>query len=134
MPDRVTCKILENTQVQVIARRHSWIVDEPFPSDGDDLGPNPFELMLAALGTCTALEVSVLAASAKVPLEAVAVDVEADWTGAGRDKRYRIARTVRARGEFPDKDLERLKRWAERCPIGKIIEAGADVTTDVVRV
>jgi putative redox protein len=130
----VTCRVLENTQVQVVARHHSWIADEPPDLKGDDLGPNPFELMLAAVGTCTALEVSVLAAHAKVPLEMTAVDVAGDWVGEGHDKRYRVVRTVKVRGGFPDSDLDRIGQWAERCPVGRIVEKGADLKTEVKRV
>ncbi len=134
MAQRVLCRVLENNQVQVIARNHSWVADEPRESNGDDLGPNPFDLLLAALGTCTALEVSVLAASARVPLEMTSVEVIGEWQGEGREKRYRILRRVTVRGDFPEKDIERIRRWAERCPVGKIVEKGAEVATEVEKV
>ncbi len=134
MPDRVFCRVLENLQVQVIAGGHSWVADEPRDSKGDGLGPNPFDLLLSAIGTCTALEIAVMAASARVPIEAISVELTGDWEGGGREKRYRILRRVRVRGEFPEKDLERIQRWAERCPVGQIVEKGAEVRTEVGKV
>ena len=69
MDYRLTCALLENFQVQVSARSHSWIVDEPLELDGDDLGPNPFELMLAALGSCMAITLAHYGAQGKIPVE-----------------------------------------------------------------
>ena len=52
MADFVSSKWLENYQVQLRSRTHSWIIDEP-ADVGDDLGPTPFEALLGSLGGCT---------------------------------------------------------------------------------
>lgn len=48
--ETVTVKSLENLQQLVITNSHALVSDEP-KDDGDDLGPNPYELLLASLGT-----------------------------------------------------------------------------------
>ncbi|HVI49060.1 MAG TPA: hypothetical protein VM802_29610, partial [Chitinophaga sp.] len=46
---------IENTpyQVSIEARDHRWLADEPYDVGGDDTGPNPGELLLSSLGSCT---------------------------------------------------------------------------------
>ena len=48
--DTVNIKSLTRLQNLVTTERHAMVVDEP-PEEGDGLGPNPYELLLAALGT-----------------------------------------------------------------------------------
>jgi uncharacterized OsmC-like protein len=46
----VVIKSHEGLQHVVVTDNHALIADEP-PPEGDGLGPNPYELLLAALGT-----------------------------------------------------------------------------------
>ncbi len=46
----VTVKSLGNMQQLVVTPEHAFVADEP-PDAGDGLGPDPYELLLASLGT-----------------------------------------------------------------------------------
>ena len=41
----------ENMSQRVLARSHTFLVDEPGTLGGDDSGPTPYELLLASLAT-----------------------------------------------------------------------------------
>ena len=47
----VTVKSLENMQQVVVTGDHTFIADEPEDAGGDDMGPSPYELLLASLAT-----------------------------------------------------------------------------------
>lgn len=47
----VTVKSLDNLQQLVVTAGHAFVADEPEDELGDGLGPDPYELLLAALGT-----------------------------------------------------------------------------------
>ena len=48
--EKVTVSSLKNLQQVVVTNSHAFVADEPIDI-GDDLGPGPYELLLAALGT-----------------------------------------------------------------------------------
>src|SRR5262245_60173389 len=52
---------------------HKLLGDEPSDDGGTDAGPNPYELLLAALGTCGSMTMRMYADRKQWPLEAVEV-------------------------------------------------------------
>ncbi len=50
---------------------HVLQADEPSDSGGNDAGPNPYELLLAALGACTSMTVRMYAERNQWPLQEV---------------------------------------------------------------
>lgn len=63
-----------------IIRQHQFIMDAAGAAGGDDEGPNPKELVLAALCGCSGMDVVSLLKKAKVHVEALAISAEAETT------------------------------------------------------
>jgi uncharacterized OsmC-like protein len=54
----------------VQAGRHGFIADEPATNGGKDLGPDPYQFLAAALGTCTVMTLNMYARHKKIALRA----------------------------------------------------------------
>jgi len=122
---------------QVAAGPHRLAVDEPASAGGTDAGPSPYDLLLAALGSCTSMTVALYARRKQWPLEAVTVrlrhaklhaaDCAACETGEGRLDR--IEREVELVGPLDDAQRARLLEIANRCPVHRTLTSTVDIET-----
>ncbi|WP_017166004.1 OsmC family protein [Xanthomonas phaseoli] len=90
---------------------HTWSGDTQLANGGSDAGPDPESQVLGALGACTAITVSMVAARKQWPL--TAVDVGAAGTA--------IAREVVLDGALDDEQRARLMEVADKCPIHRLL-------------
>jgi len=134
MKTSVTCTTVENYQIQVRTADHAWIVDEPTRIGGDGLGPNPFDLLLASIGSCMLVTVTYHASEAGLPFERLWVDVAGEWRGEGDDEKYHVTITLRLRGDLDADALEKLRALSARCPVKKLLEGNAVFETRVQQV
>jgi putative redox protein len=119
---------------------HQFAGDEPVPI-GADAGPNPYELLLAALGTCTSMTLEAYARRKRWPLERVIVRltharVHADDCAHEDDPTCRMDRIERKLTLFgaglTAEQRARLKEIAERCPVHKTLTGKLDIRTELV--
>jgi putative redox protein len=118
------------------AGRHRLAADEPL-GIGDDLGPTPYDLLLAALGTCTSMTLRMYADRHDWPLERVTVEVHHDRVHADdcRDPEAHpcvvdhIDRTLTLDGPLSDEQRARLAALADRCPVHRTLTGEIRVAT-----
>ncbi|MEY2487863.1 MAG: putative redox protein [Verrucomicrobiota bacterium] len=100
--------------------------DEPREAGGDAAGPDPYALLLGALGTCTSITLKLYARQKGWPLERVAVrltgervhSTDAAECGDRPDCYiHKIERRVTLEGDLTEEQRDRLKKIAVRCPI-----------------
>ena len=114
-------------QVRVNAQGPSFFVDEPLAMGGLASGPTPYDLLSAALGACTAMTLSLYARRKKLALTDVQVSVTHRRDAiTGRDT---FDRALYIEGSLDEAQAARLLEMADRCPVGKTLSAGADITT-----
>ena len=116
-------------QHKVLAGQHRFLADEPLSVGGDDSGPNPYDLLLAALGACTGMTLRLYAERKGLALDRVAVglthdrihaeDCEACETQEGMVDRIR--RSIRLDGRLDDTDRAKLMEIADKCPVHRLL-------------
>jgi putative redox protein len=114
-------------QVEARIGATAFLIDEPVAVGGLGSGPNPFDLMSAALGSCTAMTIRLYANKKAWPLSRVRVRVAHHrGTLAARDV---YSREIHLEGQLDDAQRARLVEIAEHCPVHLSLERGADVET-----
>jgi len=136
---KVVVRSRDGLQQEITAGNHRLVADEPVEAGGTDAGPDPYALLLSALGACTSMTLRLYARRKGWPLEEVTVELEharvyaqdcADCEGeAGRVDR--IQRRVRLRGPLDTVQVARLAEIARRCPVHKTLLAGVRMADDV---
>jgi len=124
-------------QQLITAGRHTLIADEPVEIGGLDSGPNPYELLLAALGTCTSMTMRMYAERKTLPLERVTVTLKHSRIHA-RDCAEcdtkdgtisRIERVITIDGALDDEQRNRLMEIADKCPVHRTLTSEIDIVT-----
>jgi putative redox protein len=112
------------------------IADEPV-GVGDDLGPTPYDLLLAALGACTAMTLRLYAERKGWSLERVSIQLTHDRVHAAHSRDCekapcrieRIERIVSLAGPLSDDQRQRLLAIAERCPVHRTLTGETRIVT-----
>jgi putative redox protein len=117
-------------------RQFSLTVDEPPTLGGTDTGPNPVELVLAALATCQEITYRAYATALGIPLDGVSVKLEGSLDLRGffavkddvRAGFNQVRGVVNLKSSAPAADLAKLKEAVDaHCPVLDILRAPVPV-------
>ena len=126
---RVKLPLKEGFRTQITAGQHQLIADEPKEAGGTDEGPSPYELLLAALGACTAMTLKLYIERKQLPISDVEVLLSFDRIyiddcescakeGVENNQEIQhISRLIYVTGDVTEDQKERLLYIAGRCPV-----------------
>ena len=127
----VTVTSLTNLRNEVhYGEGHTLITDEPVAAGGEDAGPDPYTLLLAALGSCISMTTMLYARRKAWPVERVTVRlrqqrIHAEDCGECEHTKegfvHRIERSVTFEGNLTDEQHLRLQEIAHKCPVHKTL-------------
>jgi putative redox protein len=104
---------------------HAIRADEEAEKGGDDTGATPHELLLAALGSCTAMTLKLYAERKGWPLE----DVQVTLNGANGEAGYVITRQVAIHGDLDAEQRQRILEIADKCPVHRTLMGEITINT-----
>ena len=108
---------------------HRLVAGEPAEAGGDDGGPTPHELLLAALGSCTSATLQVYARRKQWPLERVVVRLRAAQEGDA----FVIERAITVEGDLSDEQRTKLLAIAEKCPVHRTLSGPIRIATTLAQ-
>jgi uncharacterized OsmC-like protein len=136
----VTVKSGPGLLQHIQAGPHTLIADEPVAAGGTDAGPDPYALLLSALGACTSMTVRMYAARKGWALRDVEIELDVARVYAEdcehceqpRAMVDRIRRRITLIGDLDAGQRVRLAEIAKKCPVHKTLVAGVRIEDEIV--
>tara|TARA_R110000744_G_scaffold304543_2_gene413034 strand:+ start:2221 stop:3471 length:1251 start_codon:yes stop_codon:yes gene_type:complete len=124
----------------VSTNSHYWLADEPQSAGGDNMGPDPYEHLLAGLGACTAMTLRMYATRKKLAIKHIKVELkhsrdyqqdcqECENQGQGIEA---IVREISFVGELDTAQQTRFLEIADKCPVHKTLHNNVKVVSKLV--
>lgn len=107
---------------------HRLLTDVPATLGGEDTGPEPHDLLVAALAACTALTVAMYAKRKGLPLDDIDVRVEQGKL----DQAYVLTRRIAYIGNLSAEQRDMLTAVANKCPVHKTLSGEIRIVTEDV--
>ena len=112
-------------QVEARVGTAAFLIDEPVSAGGLGSGPNPYDLLGAALGACTTMTIRLYAGHKGWPLKRVETAVRHSRAGLNAKDRFEL--DIALEGELSAEQRARILEVAGRCPVHLTLERGSEV-------
>jgi len=119
---------------------HQLVADEPVSYGGTDIGASPYDLLLAALGSCTSMTIGLYARKRGWPLENITISLrhlrihakDCDDCETKEGKVDRIWREIHLTGNLTDEQRAKLMEIADKCPVHQTLTSEINIKTRAV--
>ncbi len=129
----------QNYTTILTAGSHEVIADEPVDAGGQNKGPDPYDHLLMALGSCTAITLRMYAERKEWPVEDIYVElryfkdhaedcIDCDEKSAKIDK---IEKELIIKGNLDQQQLDRLLDIADKCPVNRTLKGSIEMKSAI---
>ncbi len=130
---------IDGFRTRVVVGKHSLLADEPLSAGGTDRGPTPYDLLAAALATCTSMTLKMYASFKGLHLRSATVEVRhgkvhaADCADCDRKdgKIDEFQRVITLDGDLTEDQRQRMLEIADRCPVHKTLHGEIKVRSSL---
>lgn len=120
----------ENYRTVVVSDSHNFVIDEPITAGGKDLGPNPGELLSAALATCSTATVKMYADRKGWDVDEVTIEV--DFKRNLKLDTTTFTKNIKITGDLTDEQIHKLHEISGRCPVHKILAGNIEIKSELI--
>lgn len=126
--------------LDVFSDTHHWLADEPRAVGGSDIGPDPYEHLLTALGSCTVMTIRMVAERKGWPLDDVRIRLShsrehsSDCEGCEEKPRQLdvLTREIELIGDLSVEQHAKLMEIADKCPVHRTLTGAIEVHTQAL--
>ena len=135
-----TTILKEGMKVECSARDHKIILDEPKELGGTDLGMNPVEAVLCALGACKCIVARCFAKMHGVDLKDFKIELEGDldpdgFMGKNPDAKIgfsEVRSKIYIESDSPEEDIKKFVEFIDRtCPVADTLTNSPKLVTEL---
>jgi uncharacterized OsmC-like protein/alpha/beta superfamily hydrolase len=128
----------DHYRCEIYVGPHHITGDEPRESGGTDAGADPYGLLTAALGACTAITLRMYADRKQIPMKSLSVHLTHDKVYAkdasdcaeGKEvKMDRFTRELELEGDLSEEQRLKLLAIANKCPVHNTLEHQSQIDT-----
>lgn len=119
----------EKYKMTIAWRNGSFVSDEPVKTGGNDLGPDPYTLLLSSLASCTLATLRMYIDRKSWDIADIAVEVNMYQTITGGEMITTLDRDIKFMSPVTEEQRIRLQEIASNCPVSKILQGEVKVRT-----
>ena len=135
-----TTILKEGMKVECSARDHKIVLDEPTELGGTDLGMNPVEAVLCALGACKCIVARCYAKLHRVNLQDIKIELEGDldpdgFMGKNPDAKIgfsEIRNKIYIKSNSSEEDIKKFIEFIDKtCPVADTLTNSPKLVTEI---
>jgi len=120
---------IQKYKTSITWRNGAFVSDEPEKQGGQDLGPDPYTLLLSSLITCTLVTLRMYIDHKGYHIPEIEIETNMYLRIENNEIKTHIERTIHFKSELDEETTKRLLNVAEQCPVSKLLKQGAFVNT-----